>query len=104
MTQKLTLPPELTRKDFDTDLEFQEYLDTEAAKFPETQSDDWPERKAAIEQAAQITLKDLAGDRERITISVPRQNLNRIKAKALRQGVPYQSYINQVLHLEARSV
>ena len=47
-------------------------------------------RKAA-EQA-------LYGERQRISISIPRRDLLRLKTRAAEQGMPYQTLINSILH------
>lgn len=88
-----TLPPILTRADFDSDAEYQEYLAVEGA--------DYADQPAATD-ADRAFWKALAdehinGAREKISLNVPKRNLSRLKAKALEQGLPYQTLINAVL-------
>jgi predicted DNA binding CopG/RHH family protein len=54
-----------------------------------------PERKAELQQAARKTLND---ERVQITLRVSKHNLSKIKARALREGMPYQTLINSILH------
>jgi predicted DNA binding CopG/RHH family protein len=54
-----------------------------------------PERKAELQQAASKTLND---ERVQITLRVSKHNLSKIKARALREGMPYQTLINSILH------
>jgi predicted DNA binding CopG/RHH family protein len=54
-----------------------------------------PQRKAELQQAAGKTLND---ERVQITLRVSKHNLSKIKARALREGMPYQTLINSILH------
>ncbi len=87
------LSPILTRADFDSDAEYQEYLAVEAADY-----DDAPAASDA-EKAFWKALADehINGEREKISLNVPKRNLSRLKARALEQGLPYQTLINAVL-------
>jgi predicted DNA binding CopG/RHH family protein len=80
------------------------YLDREEEElFRAIESNDYefgksaltPERKAELQQAARKTLND---ERVQITLRVSKQNLSKIKARALREGMPYQTLINSILH------
>lgn len=86
------LPPELTRADFATDAEYHEYLAIEAADYPPQAAT--PEQKAFWQGLAD---QHINGEREKISLNVPKRNLARIKAQALEQGVPYQTLMNSVL-------
>ena len=88
-----TLPPVLRREDFATDEEYDEYLTVEAADY-----DEYPLATDA-EKAEWKALADeyIYGAREKISLNVPKRNLSRIKARALEQGLPYQTLINAVL-------
>ena len=62
-------------------------------------ADDWvsiknPELVERYQRAAQRTLDE----RAKITIRIPRRNLAKLKARALREGIPYQTLINSILH------
>lgn len=87
------LPPKLTRDDFDTEEEYQSYLAVEAADFSDLPpaTDD----EKALWKA--LAVEHIAGEREKISLNVPKRNLSRIKARALEQGLPYQTLINAVL-------
>jgi predicted DNA binding CopG/RHH family protein len=54
-----------------------------------------PERKAELQKAARHTLND---ERVQITLRVSKYNLSKLKARALREGMPYQTLINSILH------
>jgi predicted DNA binding CopG/RHH family protein len=54
-----------------------------------------PERKSELQKAAGRTLND---ERVQITLRVSKHNLSKIKARALREGMPYQTLINSILH------
>lgn len=40
----------------------------------------------------------LDGERQRISISIPKRDLAKLKTKAAEQGLPYQTLINSILH------
>lgn len=52
-------------------------------------------RRAFWREAAQGALD---GRRQRISISIPERDLNRLKARAAEEGMPYQTLINSILH------
>jgi predicted DNA binding CopG/RHH family protein len=54
-----------------------------------------PERKAELIQAARNTLND---ERVPISLRISKHNLSKLKARALREGMPYQTLINSILH------
>ena len=54
-----------------------------------------PERLEALRAAARATN---AGERAKISLRLPKSDLARLKAKALREGMPYQTLINSILH------
>jgi predicted DNA binding CopG/RHH family protein len=54
-----------------------------------------PERKTELQRAARNTLND---ERVQITLRVSKYNLSKLKARALREGMPYQTLINSILH------
>lgn len=54
-----------------------------------------PARKAELRKAAGNTLND---ERVQITLRVSRYNLAKLKARASREGMPYQTLINSILH------
>jgi predicted DNA binding CopG/RHH family protein len=54
-----------------------------------------PKRKSELQQAARNTLND---ERVQITLRVSKHNLAKIKTRALREGMPYQTLINSILH------
>ena len=54
-----------------------------------------PELKTELQNAARTTLND---ERVQITLRVSKRNLSKLKARALREGLPYQTLINSILH------
>jgi predicted DNA binding CopG/RHH family protein len=54
-----------------------------------------PERKTELQNASRRTLND---ERVQITLRVSKYNLSKLKARALREGMPYQTLINSILH------
>jgi uncharacterized protein (DUF4415 family) len=52
-------------------------------------------RKAELMEAARNTVAD---ERVQITLRVSKHNLAKLKARALREGMPYQTLINSILH------
>jgi predicted DNA binding CopG/RHH family protein len=80
------------------------FLDAEEEEFYRAiESDDYefgksiltPEWKAELQQAARNTLND---ERVPISLRISKYNLSKLKARALREGMPYQTLINSILH------
>lgn len=92
MTGRTDLPPVIT-----------ELLDVEEeGHYKAIESDDndfvsilTPERKAELMQAARNTLND---ERVPVSLRISKRNLSKLKARALREGMPYQTLINSILH------
>jgi predicted DNA binding CopG/RHH family protein len=93
MTGRTDLPPVIT-----------EFFDAEEEElYKAIESDDHefgksiltPERKAELQQAARNTLND---ERVPISLRISKYNLSKLKARALREGMPYQTLINSILH------
>ena len=66
-----------------------------------SESEEWvpvgdiEERRRFWKDAAPNTME---GKRQRISISIPERDLARLKAKALEEGMPYQTLINSIPH------
>jgi predicted DNA binding CopG/RHH family protein len=56
---------------------------------------DIEERRKFWQEAAKRALN---GKRQRISISIPERDLARLKARAVAEGMPYQTLINSILH------
>jgi predicted DNA binding CopG/RHH family protein len=54
-----------------------------------------PERLNEFQAAARATINE---ERTKISLRLPKTDLQRLKAKALREGMPYQTLINSILH------
>ena len=94
MTTRPNLPPVIT--EFYDDEERELYLAIEAGEFDNVPSELTPERKAELMQAARNTLN--GGERTQITLRISKYNLSKLKARAMREGMPYQTLINSILH------
>jgi predicted DNA binding CopG/RHH family protein len=54
-----------------------------------------PKRKKEIQAMARAAMNPV---REKITLRIAQQDLIRLKAKAMREGMPYQTLIGSILH------
>jgi predicted DNA binding CopG/RHH family protein len=54
-----------------------------------------PKRKKEIEAMARAVINPV---REKITLRIARQDLMRLKAKVISEGMPYQTLIGSILH------
>lgn len=54
-----------------------------------------PERLKELKAAARATINET---RVKISLRLPETDLARLKAKAMREGMPYQTLINSILH------
>ena len=77
--------------------------DEEKALYELIESDDYkpgrnhltPARLKELKSAARATINE---QRTKISLRLPNSDLQRLKAKALREGMPYQTLINSILH------
>lgn len=54
-----------------------------------------PQRLATLQAAARATINE---QRTKISLRLPKSDLERLKARALREGMPYQTLIGSILH------
>ena len=54
-----------------------------------------PTRLRELRAAARETINDV---RAKISLRVPQGDLTRLKSRALREGIPYQTLINSLIH------
>lgn len=54
-----------------------------------------PERRAELQKMAKATINE---ERVKISLRLPRTDLERLKTQALKDGMPYQTLINSILH------
>jgi predicted DNA binding CopG/RHH family protein len=54
-----------------------------------------PKRKKEVEAIARAAMNPV---REKITLRIAKQDLMRLKAKAMSEGMPYQTLIGSILH------
>ena len=92
---------EKTKKSFEPTVG--EYLDEEERQIIEAVNDpSWvpvsvmtPEKKKEIMASARATMNE---QRVKISIRLAASDLVRLKAKAMREGMPYQTLIGSILH------
>lgn len=88
MAKKPTVKPYLD----DEERELIEQLESDTAKFKSVMT---VARREKLMEAARATMN---GEREKITLRISRSDLTRLKARALEEGMPYQTLINSILH------
>jgi len=54
-----------------------------------------PERRKEVERMARAAMND---EREKISLRIPRNDLVRLKSRAMQEGIPYQTLINALIH------
>ena len=92
MKKHLALPPVITKFLDEEEREIYEAIESGNNDFTSILT---PERKAELMQAARNTLND---ERVPISLRISKRNLSKLKARALREGMPYQTLINSILH------
>ncbi|PHS24226.1 MAG: hypothetical protein COA83_08590 [Methylophaga sp.] len=60
-----------------------------------------PTRLSELQSVARATINE---ERAPISLRIPKTDLSRLKAKAMREGVPYQTLINSILHKAVNTV
>lgn len=83
--------------------EFEPFLDDEEREIYEAiERDDYeplslltPEKRAEYEEIARATMSET---RIKISLRLAESDLLRLKAKAMREGMPYQTLIGSILH------
>ena len=93
MSSKAKLPPVITEFYDEEERELYEAIESGKNDFVSILT---PERKAELMQAARNTLN--GGERTQITLRISKYNLSKLKARAMREGMPYQTLINSILH------
>jgi len=91
MTKTTKLPPTLQRKDFDSKEEYELYLMAERGEYVPV--DNLNDRTKQLSQIARNTLK-----RKPVTFRAYTRDIQKLKAMALRQGIPYQTLLTSVVH------
>jgi len=54
-----------------------------------------PKRMSELQEIARNTINE---ERTKISLRIPKSDLAKIKAKAVHEGIPYQTLINSILH------
>ena len=82
----------------------EKYLDDEERELIEAmEADDYvpgkslltPELRAQMQEAARNTLNESS---EKISLRIAQTDLARVKARAFREGIPYQTLIKSIIH------
>lgn len=89
----MTRTPKITRYLDDEERALVEAID--APDYVPGDSQMTPERVAALQAAARNTINAAS---TKVSIRLPRDDLARIKARALREGIPYQTLIKSIIH------
>ena len=92
MKQRTDLPPVVTEFLDEEERELYEAIESGNNDFTSILTPEW---KAEHQQAARNTLND---ERVAISLRISKRNLSKLKARALREGMPYQTLINSILH------
>jgi predicted DNA binding CopG/RHH family protein len=79
------------------------YIDDEERELIESIENDFesfvsvmtPETRKMHQEYAAATIED---ERTKITLRISKYNLTKLKARAFREGMPYQTLINSILH------
>jgi predicted DNA binding CopG/RHH family protein len=84
------------------------YDDDEKALYKAIEADDYQPGENQISEAEKDRLQKIARntineERAKISLRIPRSDLAKIKAKAVHEGVPYQTLINSILHKAIQS-
>ena len=94
--RKLKLPPILTRADFETDEEYESYVDFENSDHvPTVQT---VAQNEELREIAQLTIKRITGNKIPVGLRLPKRDVERAKSLALQKGMPYQTLISSVIH------
>lgn len=54
-----------------------------------------PKRREELRAMARATMNE---EREKISLRIPKSDLQRLKSRAMQEGVPYQTLINSLIH------
>lgn len=59
------------------------------------------ERRVELQKIAKATINE---ERVKISLRLPKTDLERLKSQAMRDGMPYQTLINSILHKAVRAL
>ena len=81
----------------ETPSELKELQDFENEHYTALDVDEYKELSASLKEAATNTIKRLS-KKKSISIRLLEDDIDRLKAIAMNEGMPYQTYISHVLH------
>ncbi len=62
------------------------------------------EKQKALKEAFKLAAKNHLHDKKSITIRIATKDIEAVKIKASKYGIPYQTYINMLIHKDVTSL
>jgi predicted DNA binding CopG/RHH family protein len=87
----------MTRKLIESEEEINIINDVEEERFEPVTGKQFEELKHSLQATAKNTIEKLS-KRKSITIRLLESDIDRLKAIALNEGMPYQTYISHIIH------
>ncbi len=87
----------MNRKLIESEEELNIINDVEEERFESITGNEFAELKQSFQTAAKNTIEKLS-KRKSITIRLLENDIDRLKAIALNEGMPYQTYISHMIH------
>ncbi len=87
----------MNRKIIESEEELNIINDVEEQRFESITGNEFEELKQSFQTAAKNTIEKLS-KRKSITIRLLENDIDRLKAIALNEGMPYQTYISHMIH------
>jgi predicted DNA binding CopG/RHH family protein len=87
----------MNRKLIESEEELNIINDVEEERFESITGNEFAELKQSFQAAAKNTIEKLS-KRKSITIRLLENDIDRLKAIALNEGMPYQTYISHMIH------
>jgi predicted DNA binding CopG/RHH family protein len=92
MNKEMVKEPKIGQYIDDEEKDLVEALESDTTLFKSILT---PEKRKEVERMASKIAND---EHEKISLRIPRNDFVRIKSKALQEGIPYQIFINSILH------
>lgn len=85
------------KKEIETEEELKIIEAVEAGEYLSVNSEEFSELQASLKQAACNAIEKLS-KRKAISIRLLESDIARVKAMALNEGMPYQTYLSHIIH------
>ena len=85
------------KKKIETQKELETIEAVEAGDYVSVDPEEFSELQSSLKQAASNTIKKLS-KRKAINIRLLESDIERVKAMALNEGMPYQTYLSHIIH------